>query len=149
MFQSVGVVGIAAGVGYFVMQQQATPHPVGAIERSALHSKTLVLTGDAAGRALANTSILAKAMKEDAEEQGKRVSHLVGSIASIPDEHLRRMVASGCAELTEKIDENCDDMLEADNLVRSQSRKSELLQAVVVIVGTLQSGLGSLLIVQV
>ena len=145
-FQAVGVVGIAAGISYFAMQHHSTPHAYGALEMESLLSERVSLASDAGVRALAHATIIAKALVSDANKRGEEPNPAVVALASVPDEHLSATLANNPDEHAERQRQILGKRLTADDLVVRARRNSEVLQAVVVVVATLQSGLGAYLI---
>jgi hypothetical protein len=146
MFQSIGVVGIAAGVGYFVLQRHATPHPVGAIEFDTIVQKQLVDLSDAVERSLAHNALLAKAIVQQSEREGREPSSVISRLADVPIEHLDRTLTGDSDELAQELDAIEAKQLSANAYVLQTRRAAEILQASVVILGTLQSGLGGILV---
>ena len=145
-FQAVGVVGIAAGVSYFAMQRHATPHPYGALEIENLLSNRITLADDAGSRAIALATILAKEMTANAISRGEQTNEAIVNLSMIDDNHVAKMLARNPENEIERQEEIHVDKLAANVLVLRAKRNSEVLQAIVVVIGTLQSGLGSYLI---
>jgi hypothetical protein len=142
-FQAVGVVGIAAGVGYFAMQRHATPHPYGALEIESILSERVNLASDAGNRACAHVSLLAKALAADATRRGEKVSAAILELASVQEDHLAATLSRDVDEANKRQREILADSMAANKLVERARRNSEVLQATVVVVATLQSGLGA------
>jgi hypothetical protein len=145
-FQAVGVVGIAAGVGYFAMQRHATPHPYGALEIESILNERVNLASDASVRALAHVSSLAKVLVADAARRGEQASPTLSALASVPDEHVATTLSRDADHANIQQREILAERLAANKLVERTRRNSEILQAVVVVVATLQSGLGAYLV---
>jgi hypothetical protein len=145
-FQAVGVVGIAAGVGYFAMQRHATSHPYGALEIESIMSERINLASDSGTRACAHVSILAKALVAEATRRGEQANTAILELASVPDDHLAETLSRNADQANKIQREILVDKLAANKLVEHARRNSEVLQAVVVVVGTLQSGLGAYLL---
>ena len=145
-FQAVGVVGIAAGVGYFAMQRHATPHPYGALEIENLLSNRITLATDAGTRAMAVATILAKEMTTKAISRGEQTNETIANLSMIDDNHVAKMLARNPDNEIERQEEIHVEKLVANVLVLRARRNSEVLQAIVVVAGTLQSGLGGYLI---
>lgn len=145
-FQAVGVVGIAAGVGYFAMQHHATPHPYGALEIESVLSERVNLASDAGTRACAHVSILAKALVSDANRRGEQPNAAILELASVPDEHLAATLSRDVDQANARQRKILADGLAANKLVERAKRNGEILQAIVVVVATLQSGLGAYLL---
>ena len=145
-FQSVGVVGIAAGVGYFAMQRHATPHPYGALEIENLLSNRITLATDAGTRAMAFATILAKEITAKANSRGEQTNKDIVNLSMIDDTHVATMLSRNPENEIERQEAIHVESLAANALVLKSRRNSEVFQAIVVVVGTLQSGLGSYLI---
>jgi hypothetical protein len=145
-FQAVGVVGIAAGVGYFALQRHATPHPYGALEIDSILSERLNLASDTSVRAMAHVSILAKVLVADADRRGEQASPAIVGLASVRDDHITTTLSQDVNQANTHQREILAERLAANKLVERAGRKSEVSQAVVVVVGTLQSGLGAYLV---
>ena len=145
-FQAVGVVGIAAGVGYFAMQRHATPHPYGALEIENLLSNRIALASDAGTRALAFATILAKEMTAKADSRSEQTNAAIVDLSMIDDDHVARMLARDPDNEIERQEKIHVEKLAANVLVLRARRNGEVLQAIVVVVATLQSGLGSYLV---
>jgi hypothetical protein len=145
-FQAVGVVGIASGVGYFAMQRHATPHPFGTLEIESILSERVNLASDASVRALAQISILAKVLVNDAIRKGEQASPVLTQLASVPDDHIATMLSRDVDQANTKQSEIRNKRVAANKLVERTRRNSEILQAVIVVVATLQSGLGAYLV---
>lgn len=146
VFQAVGVVGIAAGVGYFAMQRHATPHPYGAQEIESILSERVNLASDAGTRACAYVSLLAKALVADATGRGEQANPALLELASVPDDHLAETLSRDVDQANKRQREILVESMAANKLVERARRNSEILQAVVVVVATLQSGLGAYLL---
>lgn len=144
-FQAVGVVGISAAITYFVMQRHAAPYPEGALELDLWRDKRISQAADAALRAHAHISILAKAIENDARNEGRQVSSAIAELAAVPIEHSESVISRDPEYDHEHLHEAADGQKSANEAVNLARRRSEILQAVVVVLGTLQSGLGSLL----
>ena len=149
MFQAVGVVGISAAVGYFVLQRHATPHPVGAIESNALLQKQVIQASDGAGRALAYTALLARAMLKDAEDNGRKIPLTIHRLASVSDDHIESIISPEQNSYEQQVEKVRTLQLDANDQVNRTRRSSELFQAFVVILGTLQSGLGATILIAI
>ncbi|MFN4202833.1 MAG: hypothetical protein ACK4GM_07260 [Tabrizicola sp.] len=142
-FQAVGVIGISAGVGYFVFQRHAVPHPYGTLEIESLTFEKINLCNEAALRALAHTAIIAKAIVDDAQKRGEPVSQAIVELASVKGPNISSVPSSIADLVNDRQRAALRDRLVANDLVLRARRNSEILQASVVILGTLQSGLGS------
>ncbi len=145
-FQAVGVVGIAAGVGYFALQRHATPHPSGSLEIESLLSNRITLATDAGTRAMAFVTILAKEITVKANSRGEQTNEAIANLSIIDDTYVSRFLSRDPEEEIKRQEEILVGSLAANKLVLKARRNSEVLQAIVVVVGTLQSGLGSYLI---
>ena len=142
-FQSVGVVGIAAGIGYFAMQRHSTPHPYGALEIESQFSERIAIASHAGSQALAHATIIAKALVVDAANRGEQPNPVFVALAAIPDEHLKATMNANPYEHSEDQRQILAERLIANDSVIRARRISEFFQAFVVIVATLQSGLGA------
>ncbi len=145
-FQSVGVVGISAGISYFTLQRHATPHPYGALEIESILSERVNLASDAGTRALAHVCILAKALVAEAARRGEQANAAIMELASVPNDHLAATLSRDWDQANNRQREILADKMAANKLVERARRNSEILQAIVVVVGTLQSGLGAYLL---
>lgn len=141
-FQSAGALGICAGVIYFIVQRHADPYPHGAIESQTMQIRQVQTATDAALVANANVSLLAKILVEKAQASGETVSSSLAALGSVPMEDIERQLASRVGDWTSRIDAVETQSLMANASVNAARRKSEIWQAVVVVVGTLQGGFG-------
>ncbi len=145
-FQAVGVVGIAAGVGYFAMQRHATPHPYGALEIESILSERVNLASDLGARARSEVSVLAKVLVAEATRRGEQANRDLLELASDPDDHLAATLSRDVNQDNRRQREILVESMAANKLVERARRNSEILQAVVVVEATLQSGLGAYLL---
>lgn len=144
-FQAVGVVGISSAIAYFVMQRHAAPYPDGALALDLWRDKRISQAADAALRAHAHVSLLAKAIENEALSEGRRVSPAIAALAEVPFEHCSSIITRNPEHDHPSLSGAFDAQKNANEVVNLARRRSEILQAVVVVLGTLQSGLGSLL----
>ena len=145
-FQAVGVVGIAAGVGYFASQRHASPYPYGAIKIESWQGKRLLQVEHAALRALAHESVIAKFLYGNAGQFNTELPASIVALAQVPDAHNQGILDMSPSSNLNQIEKMMEAKLIANTGVNRARRNSEVLQAFVVVLGTLQSGLGTYLI---
>lgn len=144
-FQAVGVVGISAAITYFVMQRHAVPYPDGLIELDRWRDKRISQAVDAALRVHAHISLIAKALENEAQKEGRQVLPTIAALAGVPIEHSANVITRDPDDDHQSLSDAMEGQKSANDLVNLTRRRSEMLQAIVVVLGTLQSGLGSLL----
>lgn len=144
-FQAVGVVGISAAIAYFVMQRHAVPYPYGALDLGYWRDKRISQAVDAALRAHAYISLLAKDLEGEALNAGRKVPPSIAAFAAIPIEHLASVITRDPDHDHQAMCDLIEGQKRANEEVNLVRRRSEMLQAFVVVLGTLQSGMGSLL----
>ena len=145
-FQAVGVVGIAAGVSYFAMQRHGTPHAYGSLEIENILSDKVSLAADAGIRALAYSSILAKELVLSAKARGETSHPNLIALSQVEDAHNADVLSRNPDANIEREKQILVERLAANKAVHQARRNSEMLQAVIVVIATLQSGLGGYLI---
>jgi hypothetical protein len=145
-FQAVGVVGIAGDVGYFAMQHHATPHAIGSLEIENILSARIFLASDAGARALAYVSILAKEIVSSSNSRGETVHPTLVALSQVTDAHNLHVLSQDPEANFEREKAILVERMAANKVVEKGRRNSEVLQAFVVVVATLQSGLGGYLV---
>lgn len=145
MFQRVGAIGIAVGVGYFAAVPLPLPHPTGTLERLSLQDGQLLEMARGIATSNANVVSLARAISNDRVISGQSVSESLRAIAELPT---ASETALGNVGLFESFEvrrlENLKVSESADRQVVKVGRNMMVFQAIVVVFGTLQSGFGSL-----
>ncbi len=141
-FQAVGVVGISGAVAYYAAQRHATPKPIGMIESQLLLNRRLNQISDAVGVASANIALLAKSVRKSTLEQGQEVDSIVESLSGVRHEVIEKSLEGTAREFDPLFEGNALEQRLTELMVQKARRNSELLQAIVVVLGTLQSGLG-------
>lgn len=148
IFQRLGALGIVFGVLYYIASPPPSLHPLGAIKSGAATQKTILIASDAALNANTNVAILAASLCKMLESEGKDVP---GSILALAQPVLRGSVVVGTQGLHGQFASNIEELATAQLAADTQAARVERIravtQAVLVVVGTLQSGFGSLLVV--
>lgn len=142
LFQAAGSIGIAVAVGYFVMKRHADPIPTSVSKSIGRLSKHNARNSDAIAKAFAQIALLAKAVEFEAKERGDRVSLTISELAKVPLDHVSEQIQRDPNVYDHVIEANTNDLIASSQQVASGLRKSEVLQASVVILGTIQSGFG-------
>ena len=145
-FQAVGVIGISAAIVYFVMQRHAVSSPYGAVEIDLCRDKRIDLTADMALKAHAKISLLAKDLEREALIAGRTVPPVVAAFSTGPLSELADIIAQDPEKKHNAMVELAVNRQEADKAIEVARRRSEVLQAIVVVLGTLQSGLGDMFV---
>lgn len=142
-FQASGSIGIAVAVGYFVMQRHANPIPTSVSQSIGILTRHNALNSDAIAKAFAQIALLAKALEFEAKKRGDSVSSTISELAKVPFDHVSEQIQRDPHAYDHEIEANTNDLIASSQRVASGLRKSEGLQAGVVILGTIQSGFGS------
>ena len=145
-FQRIGALGISSGVFYFILQRHGNPAPYGLHQHNAQLQKQLLQNAKAIGVALANTAILAKAFVAQAEREQRDVAEPFRALSDVALEDIERALQNDTSSFEEEIDDIVSDQEIADWAVSRARRSGEILQAFVVIIGTLQTGFGDSLV---
>jgi hypothetical protein len=143
MFQRIGAVGICAGVGYFAMVRWPVAQPPRALEISAYHQGQILALAESGAIVRNQIKALSKAVVVLNDKQRAETEETISLAAQVPSEDLGKYQAR-IAKQRDHLERLTQASLEADGTVASVNRSGVKLQAIVVIVATLQSGFGSL-----
>lgn len=144
-FQAVGVVGISAAITYFVMQRHSAPYPYGQLELALWRDKNTSQAMDTALRAHAHIGLIARDLAKESLSAGREVPPAIAAFAAVPIEHTASIISRDPEREFPLMHELSENQIRANDAVNLTRRRSEILQAIVVVLATLQSGLGSLL----
>jgi hypothetical protein len=158
MFERLGAFGTATAVGYFALIRHSLPYPVGLHERLFWLQKTTNLQADSILIALNNGTRLAAILKSHIEQTGGIPDQVISNLAAIGQvkhelvKSMERADASG-ASMIETWDAKASWLMSqsllADKVVSEVATRSGNLQAIVLVVATIQWGFGSLLFAEV
>ena len=148
MFQRFGAFGIVIGVIYYAVVPPPVVHPVGHIEAQAWRDKTAIEVFNGVAVANMNVSLLAASLQKKIEDEGKDAPQSIVALAK----PARDLTVAGKSypepiNRDSEIDTNSADMDAADKNAASVERTRFLTQAILVVVGTLQSGFGSMFVI--
>lgn len=143
MFARLGALGTAAAVGYFAMIKHSLPYPVGLHDKLHIVNARLNDEAEAVRVSLQNTTLLALGLR-DLHEKTK--NPVPGYVSELADERLIEH-AKKCGPFpVEQWETKGAQLVEAskaaDELVTHVAFRAGKLQALVVVVATLQWGFG-------
>ena len=144
MFQRAGTLGIVAGVGYFAAVKWPATAPIGYHQSKTITQSQVISLAQGLAVANENTRILAAALAQMREREGKDVLEPIKALATLPAADMQKYDARQ-RDQDAKFDQLLAQAEDADRIADKVSRSGVRLQAIVVILGTLQSGFGSLL----
>jgi hypothetical protein len=144
LFQRVGTLGIAAGVGYFAAIKWPTQSPVQYHASKAMTQAQILGLAKAVAVANNNVGLIARSIKLSDEREGKETLGSVSLLAAVDLVDL--------AKYDNRLDEQdarLDEILEASEKAETSASRvlasGVKLQAIVVVIATLQTGFVSLL----
>lgn len=144
LFQRLGSLGVAVAVLYFALQKHGVRVPPGFREANELTQKQIEFSNRVADATIAKTTLLAKALVHQAEQTGTVAYPKVIPLSRVAfDEALLR---APFEDFETKRNDVTKAQIDADKLVARNLRTSEMFQAIVVILGTIQWGFGDLLV---
>lgn len=142
LFQAYGAFGISLGVAYFVIQRHAVPHPYGALENEQIDNKRLGQNESNIRLAQAQITLLAKALFIAAKSRNEPVSSIIEALAKPEKESIEKLLEVPSKEIEDRIENIFEERKLANESVLKTRRAAEIVQATIVILGTLQSGFG-------
>ena len=143
LFQSSGAIGVAAAIGYFALQRHSLPHPPGLLDRLNAIELNLNLVSVEQQRQNGRSAMLAYGVQSEFERLGCQVSPVIGSLANVDPNIVQKSVLMKFDDVEEKLKGFHQSQVAADKFVRRTHWNAEVLQLLVVILATLQSGLGA------
>ncbi len=145
MFARLGAMGTAVAVDYFASISHALPYPVGLHEKLQRTSDQVNYQAEAVRVALDNNTLLTFAVKELFEQLSLNLPNAVSGLAD--EKMLRHSAATGQFPLGEWEAANALNVqrgLAADALVTKVAFRAGRLQALIVVIATMQWGFGDL-----
>jgi len=112
-------------------------------------NKHNVLNSDAIAKTFAQIALLAKALETEAQRNGDTVSPTISALASVPSEHVSQALQESAHDYDASIEASTSATIDTSFRVEAGLRKSEIIQASVVILGTIQSGFGAMFLTAV
>jgi hypothetical protein len=142
-FQNFGAIGVATAVAYFGLQRHATSYPVGNLETLMLLQRRLNLLEAAAQRQSARFAILVKALREQAKSAGNDPLLELIALDTVDLPYIEEGLRASPDQADARLFETTRKQLQAEEQVSLARSRAEKLQLLVVVLATLQSGLGA------
>ena len=146
LFQNAGCIGVAAAVAYFGLQRHAIPLSAGVREELTWMNARLNLLQAEILQINGRHAILARSLALESERSGKAEGSVFRALADIPSSDIAAAVSASPASANLALLGISRGQRGADMAVRDARRKSETVQLLVVVLATLQSGLGGYLV---
>ena len=147
LFQRSGGLGIVFGVMYNAIISPPVLHPVGQVEAQALRDKTVINLENAVNVANMNVSLLAASLRKAFENEGKSAPGTVVALAKVAEDNaIQGKSYPAPINRDKEIETAASGIAAADSHAARVERIRFITQATLVVVGTLQSSFGSLLV---
>ncbi|GHE86769.1 hypothetical protein GCM10016455_03050 [Aliiroseovarius zhejiangensis] len=141
--------GIAVAVLYFVLQEHGTSAVPGQRDESTLTQKQILSLSEGIEVANAKNALLAKVLASQIRESGETPNPVIEELANVPHGKSESAFNRDLEATKRDLDAVGEQQKNADAWVSRTLRASEVMQAAVVILGTLQTGFGDLIIERV